>query len=52
MESDVFFYFIAIGAGLTFGVSGVAIPALLLYNKLKDRGARKHERIEKRSSRA
>lgn len=37
---NVFSYFFAIGAGLTFGVSIVLLPALWIYKKLGKRGVK------------
>lgn len=38
MESEVFAYFVSIGAGLSLGVTLGAIPALVGYRFLKRRG--------------
>lgn len=37
MEGQVMGYFFSIGFGLTAGIAVVSIPALLFYNKLKNR---------------
>lgn len=50
MESAVFLYFVSIGAGLTLGISIIAIPSLMLYNKLKVRGERHVVKTKQRTS--
>jgi len=37
---DVFSYFVSIGAGLSFGLSLGAVPALAIWRYLKRRGER------------
>ena len=50
MESAVFLYFVSIGAGLTFGVAIVAIPSVLIYQKMKARGNRDAVKTKQRAS--
>lgn len=38
MESAVFLYFFCIGAGLALGVATVALPALMIYKKIVNKG--------------
>lgn len=38
MEADVFGYFVAIGAGVSFGLTLGSIPALLVWKWMKKRG--------------
>lgn len=40
MESQVMGYFFAIGFGLTAGISVVALPTVLVYQKIKNRKGR------------
>lgn len=43
MESQVFSYFLAIGAGLTMGVALIALPGLYIAKRiLKGKGEKKH----------
>ncbi len=37
MEGQVMGYFFSIGFGVSAGIATVSIPAMLLYNKLKNR---------------
>lgn len=37
VETDVFSYFVAIGAGVSFGLSIGAVPALLVWRYVKRR---------------
>lgn len=49
MEVDVFAYFVAIGAGLSFGLSVGAIPALLVWRWSKKRSPDDHFRPSRAS---
>jgi hypothetical protein len=35
LEGNVFSYFVAIGAGLSFGIAVVFLPSFWLFNKLR-----------------
>jgi hypothetical protein len=39
---NVFYYFVAIGAGLTTGIILVLLPSYWAFNKLKNRRVNKH----------
>lgn len=43
MEGDVFVYFVSIGAGASFGLSLGAIPALLVWRWITNRGGNNHD---------
>lgn len=49
MESAVFFYFFCIGAGLSFGILTVAVPAFFIFRKLKG-GASHAKQAKQRAS--
>lgn len=44
---DVFVYFVAIGAGISFGLTIGAIPALLAYRWIKKREGGNHHVYKK-----
>lgn len=44
MEVDVFAYFVAIGAGTSFGLSIGAVPALMVWGWMKKRKRDDHFR--------
>lgn len=49
MESAVFLYFVSIGAGFTFGVASIGLPAFWLYKKIKNRGDKHVVKTTKRA---
>lgn len=45
---NVFLYFVAIGSGISFGLTIGAIPAILVYRWMQKRGANHDRQIAKR----
>jgi hypothetical protein len=52
MESEVFGYFVSIGAGLSFGLSIGAIPVFLVWRWLKRKEGGHHDRFQAQKARS